>query len=143
MHNIRLVHELAECIEKWGWQYHHTGIPTQNIMPDEQYIPHLKCFISGFSSSPFGIEWMRFEADSPAPELIQTLPHVAFMVPDLDFELVNRNFKIISAPCIPTCDIQVVMIEHNGAPIELMEMANGSHIEKTVCALYCHNHMGS
>ncbi len=143
MDNIRLEHELAECISKWGWQYHHTGIPTQNIMPEEQYIPHLKCFVSGFSSSPFGIEWMRFEADSPVPLLIQTIPHVAFMVPDLDFELANHNFKIIGTPCSPSSDTQVVMIEHNGTPIELMEITNGSVIEKSVCALYCHSHISS
>ena len=61
MPNIRLDNELPESTEKWGWKYHHLGIPTKNVMPGEKYLPHLKFYVSGFSESPFGVEWMRFE----------------------------------------------------------------------------------
>lgn len=67
MPNIRLENELPESIEKWGWKYHHLGIPTDKIMPGEKYLPHLGIFVSGFSESPFGIEWMRFEMGSELP----------------------------------------------------------------------------
>ena len=30
-------HELPESIKEWGWKYHHLGIPTDKIMPDEVY----------------------------------------------------------------------------------------------------------
>lgn len=63
-YDMRKEHEIAECI-KWGWIYHHIGIPTTERKENEVYIPHLKFFVSGFSTSPFGIEWMRFEEDSP------------------------------------------------------------------------------
>lgn len=118
---IRLEHELPESIEKWGWKYHHLGIPTKMIMPGEKYLPQYKFYVSGFIHSPFGIEWMRFEKDSPIDQLIQVVPHVAFEVKDLDYELINHDLKVITAPNSPADGIRVAMIVHNGAPIELIE----------------------
>ena len=121
MQNIRLDHELAECIEHWGWKYHHLGIPTKKKMPNEVYLPNFKFYVSGFSTSPFGVEWMRFEQDSPISSLIQSVPHIAFEVTDLDYELTNRKFNLIGEPNSPSGGVRVAMIEHNGAPIELIE----------------------
>nr|NQU93534.1 hypothetical protein [Bacteroidota bacterium] len=121
MKNIRFEHELPESIEKWGWKYHHLGIPTDKVMPDERYLPKYRFYVSGFGTSPFGVEWMRFDKDSPVHTLIQTVPHLAFVVEDLDYELANRDLKVITAPNLPADGIRVAMIEHNGAPIELIE----------------------
>lgn len=118
---IRQDSELPFCIESWGWKYHHIGIPTDKEMPNEKYLPQFRFYVSGFSTSPFGIEWMRFEKDSPIDILIQTVPHIAFEVDDLDFELKNRNFKIITKPNPPSDGVRVAMIEYNGAPVELLE----------------------
>ena len=123
MINIRLDNELPESIEKWGWKYHHLGIPTNNIMPGEIYLPKFRLFVSGFSESPFGIEWMRYEDGSPVNMLIQTVPHIAFEVTDLDHELSIHNLKVITEPNSPSDGTRVAMIEHNGAPIELIEFA--------------------
>lgn len=117
----RLEHELPVSTEKWGWKYHHLGIPTTLKMADEHYIPHLKFYVSGFSSSPFGVEWMRFDKDCPIDQLIQTVPHLAFEVDDLDYELATRGLKVLTEPNYPGEGIRVAMIEHNGAPIELIE----------------------
>jgi hypothetical protein len=117
----RFEHELPLSTEKWGWKYHHLGIPTQSVMPGEIYVSKFRFFVSGFSTSPFGIEWMRYEPDSPIDILIQKVPHLAFEVNDLDWELGNRNFKILTKPNCPADGIRVAMIEHNGAPIELIE----------------------
>lgn len=119
--SIRKDFELPDCIENWGWKYHHLGIPTDKVMPNEKYIPQFKFYVSGFSLSPFGVEWMRFEKDSPIDKLIRTVPHVAFEVNDLDFELETRNLKVITKSNPPAKGIRVAMIEHNGAPIELIE----------------------
>ncbi len=60
------------------------GVPSDIARSGERYLAQFKMSVSGFNSSPFGIEWMRFEADSPLPELIKTVPHIAFEVDDLD-----------------------------------------------------------
>lgn len=121
MKKKRKDHELPESIASWGWKYHHLGIPTSEKMPDEVYLPGFKLFVSGFSTSPFGIEWMRYEADSPISKLIQTVPHIAFEVEDLDHELSIHNLNVITAPNPPSEGVRVAMIEHNGAPVELIE----------------------
>jgi len=121
MNIIRQEHEQPESIEKWGWKYHHLGIPTNIKMPNERYLSHLKFYVSGFSTSPFGIEWMRFEDDCPISELVKTVPHIAFEVDDLDKALNEHDFEIISKPSQPSEGVRAVMIKHNGAPIELIE----------------------
>jgi len=121
MQKMRLDYELAECIEHWGWQYHHLGIPTTKKMPDEMYIPHLKFYVSGFQTSPFGVEWMRFEADCSIHPLVKTLPHLAFEVRNLDYELAKHKFNLITEPNHPSYGVRVAMIEHDGIPIELIE----------------------
>jgi hypothetical protein len=64
---------------------------------------------------------MRFEKDSQINKLIQTVPHIAFEVSDLNYELEAHDLKVITEPNSPTDKIKVAMIEHNGAPIELIE----------------------
>lgn len=64
---------------------------------------------------------MRFEKDSTVNKLIQTIPHIAFEVDDLDSELKNRVLKIIAEPDPPSEGVRVAMIENNGAPVELIE----------------------
>ena len=121
---IRIEHELPECITNWGWKFHHLGIPTNVKMPGEKYIPHLKISVSGFSTSPFGVEWMRFDADSEFDELIKSIPHLAFEVTNLENEIVSRNLNVLTKVNSPAEGIKVAMIEHNGAPVELIEFEN-------------------
>ncbi|MDX9905134.1 MAG: hypothetical protein RBS55_00960 [Bacteroidales bacterium] len=121
MQKRRLDSDLPVSTGEWGWKFHHVGIPTDQVMPGEKYLPQLKIYVSGFDISPFGIEWMRFEKDSHVHRLVQTVPHVAFVVDDLEFELRNRNLKIITKPNQPSDGVKVAMIEHMGAPVELME----------------------
>ena len=121
MQRIRQDFELPTCIENWGWKYHHLGIPTNIKMPNERYLPHLKFYVSGFSTSPFGIEWMRFDDDCPISDLIKSVPHIAFEVENIDKELQEHDFEIISEPGVPSEGVRAAMIKFNGAPIELIE----------------------
>lgn len=117
----RLDNEFPQCVEEWGWKFHHLGVPTNNIKTDEKYIPFLKVYTSGFSTNPFGVEWMRWEDDSSQPEIIIKLPHLAFVVENLDWELANRNLKVITPPNPPSEGVRVAMIEMDGISIELIE----------------------
>jgi hypothetical protein len=115
--------ELPLATKEWGWRYHHIGIPTNKIFEGERYLPQFKLSVEGFDNSPFGVEWMRYEKDSPFDEIIKNIPHIAFEVDDLDYELSRRKFKIITKPNSPGEGTRVAMIEHNGAPIELIEFS--------------------
>lgn len=104
-----------------GWKYHHMGIPTQHPIENERYIPHLKMYVSGFETSPFGIEWMRFDKDCPLPEVVKNVPHIAFEVENLDETLQKFDFEVLIPPNSPSNEVRVAMILHNNAPVELME----------------------
>jgi hypothetical protein len=106
-------------INKWGWKFHHIGIPTEKPMVNEKYIEGLKMYVTGFDNSPYGIEWMRFEKDSPIAELIQKVPHIAFEVENMNEALKNK--EVITAAHKISEGITVAMIIDNGAPIELLE----------------------
>jgi hypothetical protein len=87
----------------------------------EIHLPHLKIHVSGFESSPYGIQWMRYDADAPYPEIIKTVPHVAFEVDDLAVALKGK--QILIPPNSPAEGILVAMILDDGAPVELLEFS--------------------
>ena len=115
----RADHEQPAAIVERGWRYHHLGIPTDALKPNEVYLEKFKLHVSGFDTSPYGIEWMRFEQDSPISELIKTVPHIAFEVDDLESALEGK--EVLTPPNSPSEGVQVAMIIHNGAPIELIQ----------------------
>jgi hypothetical protein len=111
--------EPPPIISRRGWKYHHLGIPTNIPWPGERYIEHLKLHVSGFETSSYGIEWIRFDLDCPVSELVRTVPHIAFEVDDLEDALEGQ--EILSLPSSPSSRVRVAMIIDNGAPIELIE----------------------
>jgi hypothetical protein len=101
-------------------RYHHLGIPTTERRPDERYLPDFGVHVSGYDTSPFRIEWMRFEESCPLPELVQTVPHVAFVVDDLEAALEGR--QVIIEPNSPSPGVLVAFVVDDGAPVELMQI---------------------
>lgn len=117
-------HEPPAAVAERGWRYHHLGIPCEDPRPGERHIEHLKIHVSGFATSPYGIEWMRFEPDCPVSELVKTVPHIAFEVDDLDKALEGKT--ILSPPSSLSEGVRVAMIVHDGAPVELLEFRKRS-----------------
>lgn len=111
--------EAPAAVGTWGWRYHHTGIPTSCVRDGERYLARFKVYVSGFPESPYGIEWMRFEDDSPVAGLVKTVPHVAFEVDDIDAALAGK--QVISSPDSPSEGVRCAMIIHDGCPVELIE----------------------
>ena len=102
-----------------GWRYHHMGIPTDKSRPGERHLEQYKIYVSGFETSPYGIEWMRFEPGSPISELVRTIPHIAFEVDNLDAEI--KGMELLGPVSKPSKGVRVAMIVDNGAPVELLE----------------------
>ena len=114
-------HEPPSAIHSWGWRFHHMGVPTQDLKDGERYLPQFKMYVSGFPSSAYGVEWMRFEPDSPLAEIIKTVPHVAFEVDDIEAALEGK--ELLTAPNAPSDGVRAAMIIENGCPIELIQFA--------------------
>jgi hypothetical protein len=101
------------------YKYDHLGIPTTDKRQGERYLSAYKMYVSGCDESAYRIEWMRFEADCPLPEIVKTVPHVAFVVDNLAEAIKGK--KVIIEPNSPSEGVIVAFIEDNGAPVELMQ----------------------
>jgi hypothetical protein len=99
--------------------FNHIGIPTHEVKQDEIHLAHLKMYVTDHEKSRNGIQWMRFEEGAPYPELVLTLPHIAFEVDDLAKAIEGQ--KIIIEPNSPSEGIMVAFIEDCGAPVEFMQ----------------------
>ncbi|MGA2361790.1 MAG: hypothetical protein ABSG73_04945 [Candidatus Aminicenantales bacterium] len=99
--------------------YHHLGIPTDTPREGEAYLPEYKVYHFGYETSPYGIEWMRYEPGCPLPDIVQKIPHVAFKVDDLAAEIAGKD--VIIPPNSPSPGVTVAFIVDNGAPIEFLQ----------------------
>jgi hypothetical protein len=101
-------------------QYHHLGIPTKEKHEGEVYLEEFKVYVAGYDTSPYKIEWMRYEDGSPVNKLVQSVPHVAFEVDDLEKAIEGK--EVIISPNSPSEGITVAFIVDNGAPIEFLQI---------------------
>ena len=62
---------------------------------------------------------MRFEPEARVPDLVRTVPHVAFEVDDLSAELAGK--EILIPPNSPSPGVTVAFIVENGAPVEFLQ----------------------
>ena len=69
----RLNHESPAVTGKLGWRYHHIGIPHTQPRAREHHVAHLGVHVSGFETSPYGIEWIRFEPHCNVPAIVAML----------------------------------------------------------------------
>ena len=114
-------HEPPFAISKKGMKFHHIGIPTTEKKSNEKYLKKYRFYVSGFETSEYGIEWMRFEVNSPVSELIKTIPHIAFEVDDLNAAVQEK--ELIGEITSPSKGVRVAMILENGAPVEFLEFS--------------------
>jgi hypothetical protein len=97
MQRDRLFKKRQDCktqtaATQWGWRFHHLGIPADR--PREGELPQ----VCGFDTSPYRVEWMRFDPECPISDLIRKVPHLAFDGADLDRE----RIEILSGPVSPS-----------------------------------------
>jgi hypothetical protein len=114
------------CLEEYGMQIngvrctlHHMGIPTTEKKPGERYSKLFGMYTSDSGCRTLRIQWHRFEPGSSLHPLLQTVPHVAFRVDDL--ERASAGYNTLLGPYEPIPGFQVVIVEDGGQPIELVQ----------------------
>lgn len=100
-------------------EFSHIGIPTTFKREGEIYLEDAKLYVTDFNENPYNIEWLRFEEDSPMPEILKTTAHVAFMVDDLEKAMEGK--QILLEPFSPMEGLRVSFILDDGAPVEFMQ----------------------
>ena len=100
-------------------KYHHVGIPTTVQQPGEIYLERFRLYCTDHERNPFGIQWMRYEPECTLPEIVKTVPHVAFEVDDLEAAL--EGHEVLIAPNSPSKGVMVAFALIDGAPVEFLQ----------------------
>jgi len=101
-------------------KFNQIGIPTTERFEGEIDLPHLQMTVSDHQNNPFGIQWQRYWDRAPYPDLVKSVPHVAFEVDNLSEAL--EGHEILIEPNSPGKGVSVAFIKVAGAPVELLEI---------------------
>ena len=79
-------------------KFNHIGIPTTERFEGEIDLPHLKMTVSDHQSNPFGIQWQRYWEWAPYPDVVKSVPHVAFAVKPEDLAAWREQLRQAAIP---------------------------------------------
>lgn len=99
--------------------FHHFGVPTGMRGENEVFIEGAGVHVTDPEASPFRIEFLRFEADSPMPEALKRNCHAAYVVESLEAALEGRT--VLIPPFEPTDALRCAFVTEGDAVIELMQ----------------------
>ncbi len=120
MQNIYGIGRIMKRKPEVTYQYHHIGVPTTAPRAGEYYSSKFKMYTSGGEElHGFHIQYHRFEQGDCLHNLIQTVPHIAFKVNDLDAAI--KGEELLLEHYCQFDGFRVAMIEDNGVPIEFIE----------------------
>lgn len=100
-------------------QFDHIGLITTEKKPNETYVAATKVWVTDIASHPYGVEWLRFEPDSPVTGPVREQPHVAFRVECI--AEASKGLKVLIEPF----DAGIAKVgfyeTEDGAVVEFME----------------------
>jgi hypothetical protein len=99
--------------------FHHIGIPTPTKRERMRFLEETRVWLSPIDAHPFRVEWLWFEPDSPAPELVRTVSHVAYRVASLEEAMEGQT--VIAEPFDVWGEVRVSFVEVDGAPVEFVQ----------------------
>jgi hypothetical protein len=99
--------------------YLHTGIPVFEKMDDMMFIEPLKVWITDPDKSPYKIEWLYFEPDSPMAAAIQGETHVAYRVDDIEKAVEGKS---VIWPVTAFPNMKIAFVYDEGLPVEFVQM---------------------
>lgn len=101
-------------------QFDHMGIPTTTRHPNEIWIEASRVWVTDAHKDRFGIEWLRFEPDSPVCGPLRERPHLGFRVDcKEDIAEISRGMKVLIEPFDAGFCIAAFYEPEEGAILEL------------------------
>ena len=100
------------------YQYDHFGVPVKEKQAGMIYFPEYQVWSSDYEKDPYRVEWLFFEKDSHLHPLIQSVPHVCFLVKDI--HAVVQGKKLLLAP-VYYQGYHMAFVEEKGVPIEFIQ----------------------
>ena len=95
-------------------KYVHVGVPTDKVMEGSIYAEGIKTHIVPPETNEFGIEYLRFEKDTPLPQELQTM-----VVDDMNEQL--KANRVVVEPWMADEHTRIAFIMKDGILVELME----------------------
>ena len=65
-------------------QFDHVGFVTTEKKPGEVFVPATKVWVTNHEDSPYHVEWLRFEPDSPVTGPLRDGPHIGYRVDSVE-----------------------------------------------------------
>lgn len=104
-------------------EFHHVGLRSWEKRPGEDYVEQSKVWVTDPRNEPNRIEWLRYEDDSPTPEVVKNTPHVAFKVDRLEPYL--EGAEVVIPPFEVGGFARVAFVVKHGLVYEFMEFKPG------------------
>jgi hypothetical protein len=102
-------------------QYDHLGIPTTVQQPREIWVALSRVWVTDAHLHPFGVEWLRFEPDSPVTGPLRERPHLGFRVNSREeITTLSRGMKVLLEPFDAGFCVAGFYETHDGVSIELV-----------------------
>ena len=101
-------------------KYNHFGVPTSTKKEKETYYEDMKVYATSPDDHTYGVEFLRFEDDSPLPEEIQTMCHAAFEVEDIEEAIIG--YKVVVEPFNVNETLKCAFVMDDKALLELMQI---------------------
>ena len=102
-------------------EFDHVGIITEDEKEGAIYVEATKVWVTDFRVDPYGIEWLRFEPDTPVTGPVRDLPHVAYRVDSIVETAKEMGLKTLLEPFDAGLAQVGFFQAEDGAVIELME----------------------
>ena len=100
--------------------FHHFGVPTQAKHEGETYLEGAKVYVTDPDAHPFKVEFVRCEPGCPMPAAIQTTPHAAYVVDDINAAV--EGYEVVLPPTAMSESLTIAFIKDGDALLELMEI---------------------
>lgn len=103
----------------------HVGIPITRKKAGMTYNADFHLWMSSPDVCDFKIEYLKYEEETPFPEVMHKNPHVAFRVDDLDRYLAEAD-RVIFGPANAGETVRVAFIIKDDTIFELYEDNSGA-----------------
>jgi len=96
------------------------GVPVSERRPGMFYVDALKIWINNPDRDPYHFQYFLVEPDSDWPDALRDVPHVGYLVDDVNKRLANVD-EVLWGPVTVGKD-KVVLARHMGQLIQLYQL---------------------
>ncbi len=107
-------------------QFHHVGLRTTEPQPGENFVTSTRVWVTDPNQHPYRVEYLRYEPDSYLDERFKNMPHVAWVVDDLDPWIEGKEIAIPPFEVGQPPFVRVAFVWEEGMVSEYMAFKPGA-----------------